>query len=196
MCRPHTRRREVKNEGNKTVSKIKSWSPLACLLGIVLSTASPVKADTPAVVIPIAYNAPTQDRVYAGVPVVERLMMTFADLPDDKLRQVLLLAYCESAGWVHRYPSGELRPHQDDASSARGVMQVLAGLHAPELRERGLDLEREDDYFEFVRILYDRGGLAAWESSLPCMRGETELGQKAQRELDQLLNSPLLAGLM
>jgi hypothetical protein len=163
-----------------------NWSPLACLLGVVLSATS-VQADTPAVVIPIAYT-PSTERVYAGVPVVQRLITTFADLPEHKLREVLLLAYCESDGWIHRYPSGELRPHKNRESSARGVMQVLATLHAPELRRRKLDLRDDDDYFQFVRILYDREGLSPWKSSQKCLDGENELGRQARNELEVIMS--------
>ena len=144
----------------------------------------------------ITYAPDHLGRAYAGASVVRRLIATFADLPENELRDVLVVAYCESAGWVHRYPSGELRLHAKRASSARGVMQVLAELHAPELRKRKLDLRNDDHYFRFVRILYDRGGLRPWRSSFPCVAGKTELGRKARAKLDALLMSPGLASLM
>ncbi len=162
------------NEGKVSNTNKNKWSVLACLLGVVMSTSA--QADTPAVVteasyVPDSTYTEAEAPLTAGVRVIERVLETFRDKPLEVQWDMVALAHCESSQWVHRR-DGELRPQAQNASSARGVLQVLSWLHREELARRGLDLEDDDDYFTFVRILFDRGGLRPWRESIPCLRDE------------------------
>ena len=82
---------------------------------------------------------------------------------------MLAIAHCESTGLIHWYPDGQLRPHSTRASSARGVFQVLANLHGPDIRSQGLDLRDPRQYMEWVRIMVDRRpSLSDWDDSRAC----------------------------
>lgn len=161
--------------------KLKHWPKLACLLGALVG--AQVKADTPAMVNPKPSSVAKP--LYAGAPVVEKILETFADKPPPVAWQMVAIAYCESNDWVHRLPDGSLRPHSQGASSARGTLQVLAKLHGPELKKRGLVLARDSDYFTYVEILYEQSGFAPWQSSRSCWAGPK--GKRAKAKARALL---------
>jgi hypothetical protein len=152
--------------------------------------ATSIQADTPAVVTEAGYvpdsiyTEPNEAPLIAGVPVILRILETFQDQPSDVQWDMVALAHCESNQWIHRL-DGELRPHANRASSARGVFQVLVGLHRKEMRDLQLDPENDEHYFRFVRILFNRDGLEPWRSSFSCLRDER--GARARSTAKRLL---------
>lgn len=86
--------------------------------------------------------------------------------PDD-YATMKAIANCESTGLLHRLPDGSLLPNKE-GSSARGVFQVLMGVHAEEMQRMGLDPTNDDNYMTYVRHLYDSQGLSPWKESSDC----------------------------
>ncbi len=121
--------------------------------------ASPLSADTQTVTKLAGLNLSAEGRKIA-----EKIQQVFPDAPI-----MLFVANCESAGLVHREPDGSLK-RNETGGSARGVFQVLMGLHDEELQRRGLNPHYDADYFRFVRILYDQGKLQPWAESSACWK--------------------------
>lgn len=75
------------------------------------------------------------------------------------------VAMCESE-LIHTKDGELLRNKQ--GSSARGAFQVLMRYHGPEMKKRGLDPRRVDEYLAYVRLLYNQQKLAPWAESRYC----------------------------
>lgn len=126
---------------------------LSMFIGIVLSC-TPVMADEK---YQDLYNNPAAQALL----IQEKIKKYF---PEPGLAEAFTkLANCESTGLLHWMPDGSLRPQAKKLSSARGVLQILAGLHGPEMKEMGLDIKNLDDYMQFARYLYDTQGPGAWK---------------------------------
>jgi hypothetical protein len=118
---------------------------------------------------PAGAETPTATTVVAGVQLsshgqhmYRRIRRLFPDAP-----YMVYVANCESTGLVHRSTDGRLRPNLE-GGSARGVFQVLMRVHRAEFERRGLNPNRDDDYFQYVRFLYDTYGLKPWAASRSC----------------------------
>lgn len=106
------------------------------------------------------FASPKQQRV-----LMEHLIRT--TFP-DRYRTMLAIANCESRGLIHWLPDGSLRPHDQGASSAAGVFQVLRTLHGPEIQAKGLDLKDPLHYMIWVKYMVDRRpSLSDWAECLP-----------------------------
>lgn len=102
--------------------------------------------------------------------------------PDPSVAAIMIaIAACESNGEpdgniIHWTSSGALLPNKE-GSSARGMFQVLMGLHRPEMEARGLTPEHLDEYMQYVQYLYERNnGFHDWYESRSCW-GNVQLAQ-------------------
>ena len=97
--------------------------------------------------------------------------------PDERVAQIMIaIASCESTGpgsdqIVQWEPDGKLL-HNRDGGQARGAFQVMMFTHADEMKRLGLHIGNIDDYMTFVKILYQQGRFAPWESSRDCWQQE------------------------
>lgn len=93
---------------------------------------------------------------------IKWLKRTFPEAP-----YMIYIANCESTGLVHRTKTGGLLPNAS-GSSDRGVLQIHMITHGTEIRKRGLNIEKNQDYFTFARTLFDQSGINPWNSSRHC----------------------------
>lgn len=89
------------------------------------------------------------------------LKRTFPEAP-----YMIYIANCESTGLVHR-KNGKLLPNATGGSD-RGVLQIHMNTHKTEIKIMGLNIEKNNDYFYFTRILFDRNGVNPWNASRHC----------------------------
>lgn len=95
---------------------------------------------------------------------------------------MIAIAACEASNnprglLIHWQPDGSLFPNSA-GGQARGTFQVMSRQHAPEMKQRGLDINNLDDYLTFVRYLYDRNnGFNDWYPSRHCWK-KIRLAQK------------------
>ena len=94
---------------------------------------------------------------------IKWLKSTFPEAP-----YMIYIANCESTGLVHR-TNGKLLPNASGGSD-RGVLQIHMDTHGTEIRKRGLNIEKNQDYFAFARILFDQSGINPWNSSKHCWK--------------------------
>lgn len=87
-------------------------------------------------------------------------------LPDEYIGAMFHVAHCES-GFQHRDEKGRLLQNTG-GSPAIGIFQVHAKVHKPELKKRGLNLDDDNDYYEFVSHLVQKYGLNPWNASKHC----------------------------
>tara|TARA_B100000745_G_C20144809_1_gene392554 strand:+ start:397 stop:813 length:417 start_codon:yes stop_codon:yes gene_type:complete len=94
--------------------------------------------------------------------------------PDETVAEVMIaIAACEASGnprglLIHWQADGSLLPN-NQGGQARGMFQVMSRLHAPDMQQRGLDINNIDDYMTFVRYLHDRNsGYNDWYPSRGC----------------------------
>ena len=135
------------------------------------ATAAPVNYMAPqaadeTIVDNSALSAPDQPQT-----VEERVREYFADTP------ILAdIAGCESHfrqfGPDGRVVRGEIN-HGDI-----GVMQINEYYHADEAKKLGLDLTSLQDNMEFARILYNKEGVAPWQSSSACWQKYENIANK------------------
>lgn len=128
----------------------------------------------------ISETTPVVNDVASTPPVPYEEQATFIvakirqHFPGDDM--MLCIANEESTGYIHWLPDGSLRPTEikkEDgsiASSARGVLQTLAVLHAEDIARLNVDLNNVDDYFRFNRYLLHRSGYETWETYEKCLK--------------------------
>lgn len=93
----------------------------------------------------------------------ETVKWLIAFFPDNP--EILHIAFCESS-LRHRNEQGKLLQNSQGGPDF-GALQINA-IHKAEIRELGLNLNRNKDYFYFVRHLVQRDGLKPWRSSQHC----------------------------
>lgn len=87
---------------------------------------------------------------------------------NDPLMEII--AGCESTGNPHRIKhwNSDGTLVKNPRSSASGAAQVLLNYHKKWIRSADKDMQDVDEYWEFVDILLNTQGYAAWNPSKHC----------------------------
>lgn len=75
------------------------------------------------------------------------------------------ISRCES-GRIHR--KGRKLLPDGFGGTSRGTFQLLLKVHHEEMQKMGLNPNRDDDYFTYIRHLYDTKGTQPWYMSETC----------------------------
>lgn len=137
------------------------YTTLPALLIAVLVSAWPAQAEPPD---PALLTDETAQRAFVEAKIREHFPESYPIM--------LAIAYCETRArpYIHWEPDGSLRPNASGASSAAGVFQVLLQLHEPDIAARNLEMQRIDDYLQFVKYLHGRFSdpYQDWNASRDC----------------------------
>lgn len=131
---------------------------MVAIAAVMLALTTSVRAESPYVHL---YNDTEAQATFIADKIREHF-------PPEAAEAMIKVAECESDRLIHWLPDGSLRPNipikGKKATSARGVLQILFGLHAPDIKRLGLDMYDIDDYMRYGRHLYDtQGPKNAWE---------------------------------
>ena len=97
-----------------------------------------------------------------GKIILSWLRKTYPDAP-----YMLYVAKCESDALIHWKNTNTRELIKRPGGSDSGVLQVN-GVHKEDLKKMGLNLNKIEDYFAFVRYLYDKRGVQPWYMSKHC----------------------------
>lgn len=82
--------------------------------------------------------------------------------------ELVAIAGCESKFRQYEADGRPLRNRQ--GSSATGVMQIMASVHAPEAEKMGLDIETLAGNLHYALHLYKSQGTRPWRASRHCWK--------------------------
>lgn len=96
-------------------------------------------------------------------PEAEAIQRFFPDVP-----LMAAISQCES-GMSH-FTKGKVTPHLNkNGTTDYGVMQINSS-NFPLAKKVGLDPMDLEENVQFARYLYDHGGIAHWNATLPCAK--------------------------
>jgi len=97
---------------------------------------------------------------------------------------MLKVSFCESS--LQHKKSGKLLRGLDGHDL--GAFQIRKIVHKRQLQKRGLNLEKEEDYFEFSRILFEESDTRPWNRSKHCWEKDKKRIIKALDKLEARFN--------